>query len=120
MQAAQVLNDEGPSVLLPPAKGPCCLARLAVRMRGEEVDRKDAVMWWNGDIGWGGWLAMMIGMAGFWILVAVLVVALVRSGGLTGPERPDARETLERRMARGEIDVEDYQQRLEALSKAHR
>jgi len=88
-------------------------------MTGEEVDRKDAVMWWDHDIGWGGWLMMTIGMAGFWILVALLVVALMRSGRMTGPESTDARDILERRLARGEIDVEEYQQRIDALSRAH-
>lgn len=50
-------------------------------------------MWWNHDYGWVGWLAMTIGMAGFWIAVA--------------------------RHARGEIDVEDYRERLEAMSRQH-
>jgi len=76
-------------------------------------------MWWDHDIGWAGWLAMTFGMGGFWILVALLVVGLVRSGRPTGHESTDPREILERRLARGEIDVEEYQQRLDALSKAH-
>ena len=77
-------------------------------------------MWWNNDIGWAGWLMMTIGMGGFWILGALLVVALVRSGRPTSPESTDARDILERRLARGEIDVDEYQQRLVALSKAPR
>jgi putative membrane protein len=77
-------------------------------------------MWWDHDLGWAGWLMMTIGMAGFWILVALLVVALARSGRPTGSESTDAREILKRRLARGEIDVEEYQQRLDAMSKAPR
>ena len=76
-------------------------------------------MWWDYGTGWGGWIAMMIGMAGFWILVALVVVALVRSGSSARSESLDAREILERRLASGEIDVEEYRQRLDALSKAH-
>jgi len=77
-------------------------------------------MWWDYGTGW-GWLAMMIGMAGFWILVAVVVVALFRTAGSSSArsESTDAREILEQRLARGEIDVDEYRQRLDALSKAH-
>ena len=64
-------------------------------------------MWWDHGIGWGGWLAMTIGMAGFWVLLALLVVARVRRRRQAGSESPDARETLERRPARGEIDLKE-------------
>ena len=74
-------------------------------------------MWWDHDPGWGGWLMMTIWMGGFWILLAVLVVALVRSGRHVSSSRPDAREILEQRFARGEIDVEEYQSRLDALRR---
>lgn len=77
-------------------------------------------MWWDHDLAWGGWLVMMIGMSGFWILVALLVVALMRSDLRGGPGGPDPREILERRLARGEIDVEEYQERLDALTQDHR
>jgi len=73
-------------------------------------------MWWDYDMAWGGWLAMTIGMAGFWIFVVLFIVMLVR---VAGSARPDAREILERRLASGEIDVDEYRQRLDALSKAH-
>jgi putative membrane protein len=87
-------------------------------MRGRKW--KESVMWWDHDIGWAGWLAMAFGMGGFWILVALLVVGLVRSGRPASPGSTDPREILERRLARGEIDVEEYQQRLDALIKAPR
>lgn len=77
-------------------------------------------MWWGHDLGWGGWLMMVIGMAGFWILLAVLVVALLRSGRRAGTPVPDAREILAQRFARGEIDAEEYQARLDALARAGR
>ena len=77
-------------------------------------------MWWYHDPGWGGWLMMTIGMAGFWILLAVLVVALLRSGRPAGTPGPDAREILQQRFARGEIDAEEYQARLDTLTQASR
>ncbi|HWJ65111.1 MAG TPA: hypothetical protein VNT31_00395 [Nocardioides sp.] len=78
-------------------------------------------MWWDHDAGWFAWPAMAIGMALFWGVVAVIVIALLRGAGSSGSmRRPDARQLLQERLARGEIDVEEYEQRLEALSKADR
>lgn len=73
-------------------------------------------MWWDYGTGWGGLLGMVIGMAGFWILVALLLVVLFQSSRQTGSDN-SPREILERRLARGEIGVEEYRQRLDALSK---
>jgi putative membrane protein len=75
-------------------------------------------MWWDQGFGWGGWLMMTLGMGGFWILLIVLVVMLVRSGTQAGSH--NAREILEQRLARGEIDVEEYEKRREAMLQAHR
>lgn len=77
-------------------------------------------MWWDHDLGWGGWLMMTIGMGGFWILVAVLVFAVVRSGRDAGAPSLSAREILEQRFARGEIDAEEFRARLDALTRAGR
>ncbi len=69
--------------------------------------------------GWsaGSWVLMVVGMALFWGLVIVGVVWLVRSLGEGGSRRPlDARELLERRLAEGDISVEEYRERREALS----
>lgn len=73
-------------------------------------------MWWDQDPGWGGWLMMTMGMGGFWILLAFLLVALLRNGRPAGPPGPDAREILQQRFARGEIDGEEYQARLDTLT----
>lgn len=89
---------------------------------------------WDGDDGHmdDGWsAAMVVGMAGLWILIAaVVVVALVwavRSGGATraggppapppGPRGPtgSAQQILAERLARGEIDTREYRERLAAL-----
>jgi putative membrane protein len=67
--------------------------------------------------GW-GWLLMTLGMLGFWALVAVVAVALLRR-----PDQPDQQprlnpeEVLAQRLARGEIDLEEYRQRLQTLQE---
>ncbi len=70
-----------------------------------------------GYMGW-GWLFLVLVVVG----ILLLVVALVRgwSGGrgvprTTGPSR--AREVLDQRYARGEIDTEEYQDRLQQLGE---
>ncbi|MFI7061728.1 SHOCT domain-containing protein [Kribbella sp. NPDC050124] len=76
------------------------------------------MMYWNG-MGWGGWIMMTITVVAFWALVAVVVVALVRSlrGSSAGVERPkDALELLDERYARGEIDEADYEHRRQLLT----
>jgi putative membrane protein len=77
-------------------------------------------MWWDHDWGWAGWLAMTIGMAGFWVLVALLILLVVRADRRRGAEELGPRQILERRLARGEIDVEEYRERLAAMSQAGR
>ena len=72
-------------------------------------------MWWDHDWNWAGWLAMSVGMVGFWVLVALLVLAVVRSGKGPDPAELEPRQILERRLARGEIDIEEYRERLEAM-----
>jgi putative membrane protein len=57
-----------------------------------------------------------LGMIVFWGLIILLVVWLVRlfSAGKTGTEK-SARQILDERFARGEIDREEYEQRKRAL-----
>ena len=74
-------------------------------------------MWWGHDVGWGGWLAMTLGMAGFWAVLAILVIAVLRGGWPGADRRADAREILRARLARGEIDVEEYERCLDALGR---
>ena len=73
--------------------------------------------------GW-GWLLMTLGVLGFWALAAVLVVALLRRPGppdqqlpLDQQPRPGAEEILAERLARGELDPEEYPQRLQTLQE---
>ncbi|HEX8347243.1 MAG TPA: hypothetical protein VF657_21265 [Actinoplanes sp.] len=76
--------------------------------------------WGNGMGGWGMVLMTVIGLL-FWALVIVGIVALVRyldsDGRRGGPEmhRPTPQQTLAERFARGNIDEDEYIQRLQVL-----
>lgn len=61
-------------------------------------------------MGWGGAMGL------FW-LVLLIVLLLLLGGWMRGrgDERPSAREILDRRYANGELDREEYQQRLKDL-----
>ena len=76
-------------------------------------------MGWGGGMGWGVgmflWPLLTIG------LLAVLAVALFRwlgAGGTVGPRTQTARDILDARYARGEIDREEYQRRRQDIAGA--
>lgn len=71
--------------------------------------------WWHGDWSWGAWLVMTLAMALFWGLVIWGVVTVARSAGPDRQHTDEPERILAQRFARGEIDVDDYQQRLEAM-----
>jgi putative membrane protein len=88
------------------------------------------MMGWYGDhmSGW-GYLLMGLTTLAFWVLVVAAVVLLVRSagGGSAGgtwrsarpsEPMPTPEQILAERLARGEIDIEEYQRRLETLHRA--
>lgn len=75
------------------------------------------MMFWNGG-GWAWWQAslMWIAMIAFWglliWLVYILITAAMRRPGYPGHggQRPgDARRVLDERLARGDLDLEEYQ-----------
>jgi putative membrane protein len=75
-----------------------------------------------GGVGWGGWLAMALVMLVFWGLVVFAVVAMFRgcTKSSTAPsadpvDPTDPRRILDERLARGDIQVEEYQSRKDAL-----
>jgi putative membrane protein len=82
------------------------------------------MMWYGGDgWGWAGWILMTVGMVAFWALVITAVVLAIRY--LTGPRSTaastssaglaGAEDLLAQRFARGEIDENEYRQRLGLL-----
>lgn len=75
------------------------------------------MMWGMQAWSWWGWLAMSLGMIAFWGLIIWAVVALFRGWGgpARSPERPDPERILAERFAAGEIDEDEYQQRLTTL-----
>ena len=77
------------------------------------------MMDWNGGMGGGAWIFMAV----FWVaaltLIIFLVVRLLPSNGHSGrPEQDSPEELLDRRFARGDLDVETYQAQRAALASA--
>jgi putative membrane protein len=75
------------------------------------------MMWGMQAWSWWGWLAMSVGMISFWGLVIWAIVAIFRGSDWTRrhPDRPDPERILAERFAAGEIDEDEYQQRLVTL-----
>ena len=76
------------------------------------------MMWYGDGMSWWGWLLMSLAMAAFWGGVIWLVWYLVThatpsSQESTPPSSPE--RILDERFARGEIDVDEYRTRREAL-----
>jgi putative membrane protein len=80
----------------------------------------------NGDWGWGGWLLMSLTMLAFLALVAWGVFLVWRSTthphsavpDQPSPVRQSPQEILAERLARGEIDADEYRARLAALKSS--
>ena len=75
-----------------------------------------------GAMSWGGWIPMALLMVTFWGLVVYAIVALFR-GSSAGPSpdldrRADPLGILDERFARGEIQLDEYWARKEALADA--
>ena len=75
------------------------------------------MMDWYRGIGMGGWLIGSVMMLTFSALIVVGVIALVRGWpiGRPGFDRRTADQLLDHRLARGEIDIEQYTRRREQL-----
>jgi putative membrane protein len=71
----------------------------------------------NGDVGVGWMIVMMLGMVLFWGLVVVGIVWLLREATGRGHHGPggDPLEILDRRLAEGQVSVEEYEQRRKIL-----
>jgi putative membrane protein len=74
--------------------------------------RRVSDVWQMHDVGWGAWLLMSVGMVAFWALVIYGVLRLVSATGSQAPDegsREPHDEVLKRRLAAGEIDVDEYE-----------
>lgn len=84
----------------------------------------DVGYWDNGHMGNGSGTAMIFAMLGVWILIALAIAWFVRSTRTpTAPPTPSvgggskgAEQFPAERLARGEIDPEEYKDRLKALT----
>lgn len=78
-------------------------------------------MFYMHSLGWGWWLVMSIGMLAFWFLLLYGILWLAR-GGLSA-EKPDEspsqtpEQILKRRLAQGELSIEEYRRLTEALEE---
>ncbi|MFD5256331.1 SHOCT domain-containing protein [Streptomyces bobili] len=81
------------------------------------------MFWYDHDVSGWGWFAMSAGMILFWALIITVVVLLIRALNsphehthVHAPATPTPPEDILReRLARGEIDEEEYRRRLNAL-----
>jgi putative membrane protein len=75
-------------------------------------------------MGWGGWVAVTFAMVAFWALIAIAVVLALRSHRhghrhATAPEPAAtnvALHLLDERLARGEMDADEYSRRRQLLT----
>lgn len=76
-------------------------------------------MWHMYDVGWGWWLVMSLGMIAFWALVIYVGFWLARNARPRERDEPPPRESpddvLRRRLASGEIPVEEYERLRRAM-----
>ncbi|MFJ4205702.1 SHOCT domain-containing protein [Streptomyces sviceus] len=78
------------------------------------------MFWYDHDVSGWGWFAMSAGMIIFWALIIMAAVLLFRTLNRPGehtptPAAPTPEDILRERLARGEIDEDDYRSRLNAL-----
>ena len=70
---------------------------------------------WGHMTGWGwGWMGLMWL---FWAALIGLVVWLVARSSDRSPKRPSPDEVLEERFARGEMSLEEFEERRDALRR---
>ncbi|SDM72888.1 SHOCT domain-containing protein [Allokutzneria albata] len=65
--------------------------------------------------GWPGFLFMIVSMVVFWGGLLAVVLTVLRHLRLADPPRREAERILAERLARGEIDEEEYRHRRETL-----
>ncbi|KOU74160.1 hypothetical protein ADK57_08240 [Streptomyces sp. MMG1533] len=78
------------------------------------------MFWYDHDLSGWGWFAMSAGMILFWALIITAALLLFRvvnrpQEHTHTPAVPTPKEILANRLARGEIDEDEYRRRLNAL-----
>ena len=80
------------------------------------------MMWWHNGMGWGGWIVMTLTMLAFWSLVVFGVIAIFRGDReretSRGASERDPMQIVDEGFARGDIDLDEYHARQEALRAA--
>lgn len=84
------------------------------------------MMWyWGGGLHWWGWLLGLVGMIAFWGLIVWAIWYFVTGMTTRRPPEPPrqepggAKRILDERLARGEIDVEEYRRLLGFIRGDH-
>jgi putative membrane protein len=93
-------------------------AVLELRMAAEPSVSSVRGMFYMHDIGWGWWLLMSVGMVAFWALVVYGIVFVARGGWrdrIEPPPQEGPDDILRRRLAQGEISIEEYERLHDAL-----
>jgi putative membrane protein len=69
-------------------------------------------MFYMHGIGWGWWLVMSIGIVAFWGLVIYAIIVLIGGPSRNGaePSEQSPEQTLKRRLAQGELSIDEYRQ----------
>ncbi len=89
------------------------------------------MMWyWGGGVHWWEWLIGFVGMVAFWGLIIYagwyLLTGLTRNTAAPGPQPgqpagpPQAKQILDERLARGEIDADEYRRLRDLITGADR
>jgi uncharacterized membrane protein len=82
-------------------------------------------MFWHEHMNTGGWVFMVLGNIVVWGLIFAFIFWLAQDWRTRGQHReassgPSARDILDRRLASGEIDTEEYERLHTALGKSAR
>lgn len=84
------------------------------------------MMWYGNDMGGWGFALAIVGNVLFWAVIILGAIALVRyltrsdRATTTVHTRPTPEQLLAERFARGEIDEQEYRNRLDTLSHEFR
>lgn len=79
------------------------------------------MMWGNGTgMGWWMWLVMGGGALAFWIVIVLVIRALLPAARVRQESaRPDPLTLLKESLARGEVSLEEYEQRRRLIVDGH-